>query len=169
MKEKILKHRGLIDILIILFVACLICIPLLKNNLNVYYDDGVQHIARAIGTADSIKECKFIPNIISSFSNSYGYSWNLFYGPLSVYGICLINIFINNVMISYKLFVFVCMMLSGITMYKFLKELSGNNDVGILASILYMTFPYHLTDLYTRNALGEYVSFVFLHIVNILF
>ena len=50
-------------------------------------------------------------------------------------------------------------------MYKFTKEISGNNDVGILASILYMTFPYHLTDLYTRNALGEYVSFVFIPLV----
>ena len=68
-------------------------------------------------------------------------------------------------MISYKVFAFICMMLSGITMYKFLKEISGNNDVGILASILYMTFPYHLTDLYTRNALGEFVSFVFIPLV----
>ena len=50
-------------------------------------------------------------------------------------------------------------------MYKFTKEISGNNDVGILASILYMTFPYHLTDLYTRNALGECVSFIFIPLV----
>ena len=50
-------------------------------------------------------------------------------------------------------------------MYKFVKTISGNNNVGILASVLYMTFPYHLTDLYTRNALGEYVSFVFIPLV----
>ena len=28
-----------------------------------------------------------------------------------------------------------------------------------------MTFPYHLTDLYTRNAIGEYTSFVFIPLV----
>lgn len=165
MKEKILKHRGLIDILIILFVACLICIPLLKNNLNVYYDDGVQHIARAIGTADSIKECKFIPNIISSFSNSYGYSWNLFYGPLSTYAIILVNLLAKNYVVSYKIVCFIFMFLSGLCMYKTLKEITRNKDAAVLAAILYMTFPYHLTDLYTRNALGEYMSFIFIPLV----
>lgn len=165
MKEKILKHRNLIDIIAICLVACLIGIPLLNSKLNVYYDDGIQHIARALGTEKAFEENFWFPNIISSFSNGYGYSWNLFYGPLSVYGICLINIIINNLIVSYKIFAFICMIFSGITMYKFLKEISGNNDVGIFASILYMTFPYHLTDLYTRNALGEYVSFIFIPLV----
>lgn len=165
MKEKILKHRNLIDILIILFVTCLIGIPLLNSRLSIYNDDGVQHLARALGTAESFKENFWFPNVISSFSNGYGYSWNLFYGPISVYGMCLINLIIKDFMISYKIFVFICMFLSGICMYKFTKEISGNNDVGILASILYMTFPYHLTDLYTRNALGEFVSFIFIPLV----
>lgn len=165
MKEKILKHRNTLDIVIIIFVACLMGIPLLNSKLNIYYDDGIQHIARALGTSEAFKENFWFPNIISDFSNGYGYSWNLFYGPLSVYGICFINLIINNFLISYKIFVFICMILSGIFMYKFTKELSGNSDVGILASILYMTFPYHLTDLYTRNALGEYVSFVFIPLV----
>ena len=165
MKEKILKHRILIYILIILFVSCLICIPLLKDNLNVYYDDGVQHIARAIGTADSIKESKFIPNVISSFSNSYGYSWNLFYGPLSAYAIVLINTLAKNYIVSYKIVCFICMFLSGFFMYKTLKEITKNKDAAVLASILYMSFPYHLTDLYTRNALGEYMSFIFIPLV----
>lgn len=164
-KEKVLKNRKLIDIIAIFLVACLIGIPLLNSKLNVYYDDGIQHIARALGTKKSFKENFWFPNIISSFSNGYGYSWNLFYGPLSVYGICLIDIIVKNMIVSYKFFAFICMLFSGITMYKFLKEISGNNDVGLLASILYMSFPYHLTDLYTRNALGEFAAFVFIPLV----
>ena len=50
-------------------------------------------------------------------------------------------------------------------MYKTLKEITRNKDVAVLAGILYMTFPYHLTDLYTRNALGEYMSFIFIPLV----
>lgn len=165
MKDKLIKYRNLIDILIILLVALLIGIPLFNSKVSVYYDDGIQHIARAFGTSEAFKENFWFPNIISSFSNGYGYSWNLFYGPLSIYGICLINLIINNFVISYKIFALIAMFLSGVTMYKFVKEISGNNDVGLLASILYMSFPYHLTDLYTRNALGEYISFIFIPLV----
>ena len=165
MKEKILKNRKLIDILIILFTACIIGIPLLNTKLDVYYDDGIQHIARAMGTFESFGENKLFPNIIFSFANNYGYSWNLFYGPLSTYGIILINLLLKNFVISYKFFIFICLILSGYTMYKFLSSIMQNNNVGVLASILYMTFPYHLTDMYTRNALGEFVSFIFIPFV----
>ena len=50
-------------------------------------------------------------------------------------------------------------------MYKFMFALMNNKDASLLASILYMTFPYHLTDLYTRNAIGEFISFIFVPIV----
>ncbi len=50
-------------------------------------------------------------------------------------------------------------------MYKFVNNYAENSNVALLASILYMTFPYHLTDLYTRNAVGEYASFMFIPLV----
>ena len=50
-------------------------------------------------------------------------------------------------------------------MYKFMNAYTENDNVALLSSILYMTFPYHLTDLYTRNALGEYASFMFIPLV----
>ena len=84
---------------------------------------------------------------------------------MSIYGVLIINLLVNNFTVAYKIFAFLCMALSGFCMYKFVKEISGNGNVGILASILYMTFTYHLTDLYTRNALGEYVSFIFIPLV----
>lgn len=165
MEEKKLKNRKLIDILTIILVACLIGIPLLNPKLNVYFDDGIQHISRALGTLESFRENKLFPNVIFSFANNYGYSWNLFYGPISTYGLIIVNLLFKNFVVSYKFFVFICMILSGYFMYKFIVDLTKNNNVGLLASILYMTFPYHLTDLYTRNALGEYVSFIFIPIV----
>ena len=49
MKEKIIAKRKLIDILVIILVGLFICVPML-GNLDVYKDDGIQHIARAYGT-----------------------------------------------------------------------------------------------------------------------
>lgn len=165
MKEKILKNRNLIDFLIIIFVVILIGIPLLNSKLDVYFDDGIQHIARAYGTEEAIKENFLFPNIISSFSNSYGYSWNLFYGPLTTYGIIAIKFIVRNYIVAYKIFVLIFLFLSGYFMYKFMKNLTRNSEVALLTSILYMSFPYHLTDLYTRNAIGEFTSFTFIPLV----
>lgn len=165
MKELIQRKRKLIDILVIILVASFLGIPLLISNLNVYFDDGIQHIARAYGTFLSFREGNLFPNVISSFTNNFGYSWNLFYGPLSTYGIILAGFIIQNFVVGYKIICYIAMILSGIFMYKFMHSLINNRDVSLLASILYMTFPYHLTDLYTRNAIGEYLSFIFIPIV----
>ncbi len=165
MKEKILKNRKLIDTAIIFLVACILSIILLKPNLDVYYDDGIQHIGRAFGTLASIKQNGLFPNVISNFANNFGYSWNLFYGPLSAYGVIVCALIFRNFITGYKIFCFICLILSGIFMYKFASKLINNNNAALLASIIYLTFPYHLTDLYTRNALGEFVSFVFIPLV----
>lgn len=165
MKEKILKNRNLIDFVVIIFVALLIGLPLLSSKLDVYYDDGIQHIARAYGTAEALKENFLFPNVISSFTNSYGYSWNLFYGPLTTYGIIAIRFIVRNYIVAYKIFALISMFLSGYFMYKFMRNLTRNSEVALLSSILYMSFPYHLTDLYTRNAVGEFASFMFIPLV----
>ncbi len=165
MKELIKRKRKLIDIIVIILVASFLCLPLLTPNLNVYVDDGIQHIARAYGTLVEFKAGHIFSNIISSFTNNFGYSWNLFYGPASTYGIILLSFFSGNVIVGYKLLCYLAMILSGFFMYKFMFSFINNRDTALLASILYMTFPYHLTDLYTRNALGEYLSFIFIPIV----
>lgn len=165
MKEKNLKNRNLIDFVVIIFVALLIGLPLLSSKLDVYYDDGIQHIARAYGTAEALKENFLFPNVISSFTNSYGYSWNLFYGPLTTYGIIAIRFIVRNYIVAYKIFALISMFLSGYFMYKFMRNLTRNSEVALLSSILYMSFPYHLTDLYTRNAVGEFASFMFIPLV----
>ena len=50
-------------------------------------------------------------------------------------------------------------------MYKFIISITKNSNTSALVSIIYLTFPYHLTDLYVRNALGEFMSFMFLPLV----
>ncbi len=166
MKEKLksLKNkRNIIDVLLILIVTIVLSIPLLLKNCNVYYDDGIQHIARAFGTFESIKNGNF--NIIQSFTNNFGYSWNLFYGPLTTYGVIAINYILNNFILSYKVFELLFLFISGITMYKLLHNMTSNRNIALLSAIIYISAPYHLTDLYTRNALGEFASFAFIPLV----
>ncbi len=50
-------------------------------------------------------------------------------------------------------------------MYWFVSQLTKSKEVGTLAAILYMLMPYHLNDMYIRNALGEFLSYIFIPLV----
>ncbi len=148
-----------------MLIACIIAIPILNSHLNIYFDDGIQHIARAYGTYLDMKRGDISSNVIADFTNQFGYSWNLFYGPLTTYSIIALQLVCKNFMIAYKLFMLLCLIFSGTAMYQFAVKFSKNTNIALLASIIYMTFPYHLTDWYTRNACGEFMAFIFIPMV----
>ena len=50
-------------------------------------------------------------------------------------------------------------------MYGFMSEKTKNKLIGTLAAVLYMSMPYHLNDMYIRNALGEFLSYIFIPLV----
>lgn len=168
MKNKIidlLKNKKLINYAIIFIVALFTCIPLFSKNMNISNDDGIQHICRLIGTYSSLKEGKLFPVIISGFCNGFGYSWNIFYSPLTAYIPLIFKMFTPSFVMCLKLFMFLTMFLSGLFMYKFVYKISNNYKASIFSAIIYVISPYHLTDMYTRIAVAELASFVFLPIV----
>lgn len=67
--KKILKNENTINTIILLIVSIIICIPLLNEKFNITYDDGVQHIARLMGTFQSLQEKQSFPVIMSNFCN----------------------------------------------------------------------------------------------------
>lgn len=150
--------------IVILAVAILISIPLFQKDFDYYHDDGVQHIARAFLTSEAMNANES-STVLSKLQNNFGYSWDLFYGPLSSFCVAVIGILFNNIIIGYKLVLLLGMLLSGISMYYFTKKITDDRNVGVLSSVLYMVMPYHLTDMYIRGSIGEFLSFIFIPIV----
>jgi hypothetical protein len=79
--------------------------------------------------------------------------------------IAILNLIINNTINAYKIVLFIGLICSGISMYFFVRKITDDKNVGILGAILYMSMPYHLNDMYIRNALGEFLSYVFIPLV----
>lgn len=163
MKDK--TKKKIIDYAIILIFAIVISIPMLSQNFNIYVDDGIQHIARLMGTMQSIEEGQVIPVIMSNFCNGFGYSWNLFYSPITAYIPLIFRIFTSSFELMLKLFIVLVGFLSGISMYEFVNKISKNRYAGLLSAIIYICAPYRLTDMYMRMAVSELTSFIFLPIV----
>ena len=158
-----MKNR-IIDYIIILVFAIVISIPLMSADFNIYGDDGIQHIARLMGTYQTITEGEFPPVIMSNFCNGFGYSWNIFYSPFTAYLPLIFSIFTNSFELMLKLFIILVAFLSGIAMYEFVKKVSKNRYAGLLAAAIYVFAPYRLTDTYMRVAISELASFIFIPI-----
>lgn len=162
---KYCKEKEIINYILIIIASIIISIPLANKKLNIYRDDGIQHICRIIGTEQTLADKQFLPMIMSNLCNNFGYSWNIFYSPLTAYMSVVFRIFNFSYVNCLKLCMFVIVLLSGITMYKFALRITKNKKLATLASIIYILAPYRITDMYIRTALAELASFIFIPIV----
>lgn len=162
---KLLKNKTILSYLIILAIALYICIPLFSKNMDISRDDGIQHICRLIGTYNTLKEGQIFSNIMSDFCNGFGYSWNIFYSPLTAYFPLIFKLITSSFVICLKISMFISIFLSGVFMFQLTHKIFKSYKVGVISAILYMSAPYHLTDLYNRIAVAELASFIFLPLV----
>lgn len=159
MKEKLKSYS------FIILIAVIVSIPLFSGNYNIYIDDGIQHVCRMMGTYQSMSEGQIFPVIMSQFCNGFGYSWNLFYSPMTAYIPLLFHFITNSFVLDIKIFMVLISILSGIAMYEFMQTIAKNKYTSLLAVAIYILAPYRLTDMYIRMALAELASFIFLPMV----
>lgn len=166
MKERFKKllEKKRFHYLCIFLISLLVAIPLI--NLKVCHThDGNLHILRLIGTKLSMHYTEFPHLIIPFFCSNFGYSINAFYAPLTTYA----SYFIAQLPIlcaeALKLFAYLTILLSGITMYHCAYEITKRRKVALVASFVYMLAPYRSEDIYTRFAMAEFATFVFIPII----
>lgn len=159
------KIKKILPYIIILIVAIILTIPLIFENARIIKDDGVHHVVRLIEQFESIKQGHFFGEVYQRLCNGFGYSWNLFYSPLTSIVPIIFVLITNSFYWVLRLFLLLMLFLSGIAMYEFIKRMTNKKTIGVLTAVLYMVAPYHLTDMYTRFALAEFSSFVFLPLV----
>ena len=166
-----LKNKNTITFIIILIVSLFVAIPSIK--INIQYDDGIQHVCRLIGTERLIKEGNIFSTIISNLCNNFGYSWNLFYSPLTAYLPLIFRIFGFSYGDCLRLFLLFCSIASGYSMYFFVKKILQKKDIdddkkhyiALLAASFYICAPYRISDMYIRVAIAEVASFIFIPII----
>ena len=103
-KKIFMNNKTFIASLFIIITSILISIPIFNPDFNMQFDDGIQHICRLIGTEQSINEGQPIPVIMSNLCNGFGYSWNLFYSPVTSYLPLIFRIFTKSYEMCLKLF-----------------------------------------------------------------
>lgn len=148
---------------IILVVAILMCYPLFRDSFFNSHD-GDFHMARSFGTLEQIKNGNSI-FVIARYSHNLGFAWNLFYPPVSTFISAFFELLSGDVKVGMKCFIFLTYFLSGISMFKLVNDIYKDKKAAIIASIIYMTAPYRTLNTYTRLAVGEMASFIFIPII----
>lgn len=150
----------------ILIILCtiILAVPMFQLSL-VDTNDGKLHILRIMGVENAVNSGEFPPVIAPDFCKTWGYAINLFYNPIPTYIPLILNFIFHDIAFSIKLFMCFAMLFAGITMYRFLSNFTKNENIGFIGSILYITFPYYLSDIYIRGAVAEIYALAFVPLV----
>lgn len=161
---KQIKENKWIHYIIIIIIGVILSMPLSQIQIRETHD-GVLHMLRLIGTVDTLKIGQFPPLINQNYCNGSGYSMNLFYPPLVTYLPLLIKLFTSSYTVTLKIFGGICIVLSGVTMYQFVYQVTKKRTIALFSAIFYLIAPYKLVDVYKRFAIGEFTSFIFIPFV----
>ena len=148
-------------IMVIAIVTIFLAIPLFRNNFNCYIDEGIHYIARSFVSSQEGIFSKVIPE----FANGFGYTWSLFTGNLSIIILSLTYLIFKDIIFAYKLCTVLILFLSGVTMFCFVNKISENKNIGLLSAGIYMLLPYHLTEIFVRNAFAEQIALLLMPLV----
>ena len=162
----VIKENKWIHYAIIVVIGVILSIPLCKIQIRDTHD-GFLHLLRMLGTNNTFKIGEIPPIVAPYYCNGGGYAMNLFYNPLVTYIPLLIKIFTPTYAMALKIFAGLCIVLSGITMYYFVYQVTKKRSIALFASIIYLIAPYKLGDVYKRFAIGEFASFVFMPLLFI--
>ena len=156
-----LKKDNLLYYSILILIAILMCIPLFINGFFITHD-GTAHFSRNYATIEAIKSGQLLPEIVSNFCGGFGYSWNLFYPPLSTYINAIFYLIIPDYIIDMKLLIIFTIILASIFMFQFIKDITKNKKIALIVSTMYITSIYFITNIYVRLAIGEIMVYVFM-------
>lgn len=170
MKNKIINsfnQKNYISYLIIIFTAVILLFPFLLGKYTFGHDSSF-HVSNIISLRDAILGSnKFFPKILPNIAKNFGYATPLFYGPFPHYITAFISLGLDiikpiSILHVMAMVHIIVLSISGIAMYHLVLKLSKNKFASILAAIIYMTFPYHISEITVRDSFAE--SFVFMYI-----
>lgn len=143
----------------VILLSLLPLFPLIHPGLPVTHD-GKDHVARIANFFQNLQEGVLIPRWAGNLNWGYGHPVLMFLYPLPSYLASFFRLLGFSFIDSTKLVFASSYVLSGITMYLWLKSFL-RRESAFLGSILYLFASYRFIDLYVRGALGEHVAFIF--------
>ncbi len=165
LKEKIKKIIEEFDMyyIFIILLTIIICSPLISNKSFLGHD-SLYHISNIEDITIMFKTHNF-SKISPIIAASLGYGGSIFYPKLPHIIGAFINLFLNNAPSALKLSNILTVYTSAFFMYRLLNNLFENKKASLLGSVLYITMPYFISDIFIRGAFNESLIFIFMPMI----
>lgn len=125
-------------------------------------DDLDFHLARIRGIAGALSSGQLPVRLNTDFAWGYGFSSSMMYPELFMYIPAILYLLGVSLIASYK-FLVLCMNIATacVGLYSF-RRLLRSDSLGLVVTLLYLTNPYRLENIFHRAALGEMLAQIFL-------
>lgn len=171
MKKKNFLNKNWTLPLIVIFLSGFSILPFFHSGIFSMHD--ATQTARIYEMGKALREGNLPVRWVSDLGYGYGYPIFNFYSPFAYYLGGILFLFGFPLIFSTKLVFIFAILLSALTMFIFAKKILGNLPA-LVASIIYIYFPYHAVNIYVRGDLAElfayaFLPLVFLGVIQILF
>lgn len=141
-----------------IFIAC---IPLLTTNC-INGHDIEYHLLRIESLKEGIRMGKPFLKVNALYFAGEGYASSLFYPDFLLYIPALLRVCGVSINLSYHIFVALCLIGGYLATYYCTKEITKSAYSATIAAVVLTLCQYHIDDIYTRSAVGEYTAFIFM-------
>lgn len=152
------------EYIILFFITILVCLPFLTSSQYIEGNDTHYHISNIYSIYTKMCDGDLgLNKVFPIIANNYGYGSGIFYPQLShIVPAGLTYILQGNIILAVKITHLIVYYISAIMMYKLVNRVFKNKYVALISAIFYITAPYAIADVFTRDAMAE--SFVFMFI-----
>jgi len=160
---KIVKNNNHIYLLVLLLLLIPSQILMLKKPLYPSHD-GLLHVMRIEQFHQAIIEGQIPPRIAPTFADNIGFPIFIVNYQLPYFLAEPFMLTTNDPIFAFKSVMIITYLLSGVFSFLLFKNF-GSNLASLTGSILFCYTPYRFANLFTRGALGESVSIMFVPLV----
>lgn len=165
MKENLqTKKNYMIMGIIFLITMFIACSPLFTENC-INGHDVEYHLLRIESLKEGILIGKPFLKVNVLFLGGAGYASSMFYPDFLLYIPALLRVMGVGINASYHIFVGVCFVLCYGVTYFSVKYMTRSSYAAAVAAVLLSLCEYHIDDVYTRSAVGEYTAFIFVPLI----
>ena len=158
MKKFFAVSRREAVIMLIVFVTAVL--PLLTVNC-INGHDLEYHLLRIEALKTGIENGLPFLRVNMLFFGGEGYASSMFYPDFLLYIPALLRVMGVGINLSYHIFVAVCIAMTMISSFYCTKYITESSVASLTAMAVTVLYQYHLDDIYTRSAVGEFTAAIF--------